>query len=75
MENICDGKDINRVWGNIKGNIKTSAKYSLCLHELKQHKPQFDGEYLGLLDQRMVAKLQWVKDPSQSNVDNLKKVR
>ena len=75
MENVCDGKDINRAWGNIKENIKTSAKYILGLHELKQHKPWFDGEYLGFLDQRKQAKLQWVQDPSQSNVDNLKNIR
>jgi hypothetical protein len=30
-----------------KGNIKTLAKNSLGLHELKQHKPWFDDEYLG----------------------------
>jgi hypothetical protein len=31
-----DGKDINSAWENIKENIKTSAKGSLGLHELKQ---------------------------------------
>jgi hypothetical protein len=29
-------------WENIKENIKTSAKESLGLYELKQHKPWFD---------------------------------
>jgi hypothetical protein len=38
LENVCDGKDIKRVGKNIKENIKTSAKYSLGLHELKQRK-------------------------------------
>jgi hypothetical protein len=38
LENLNDGENINRVWENIKGNIKTSAKESLGLHELKQHK-------------------------------------
>ena len=36
---LSDGDDINRAWENIKENIKTSAKDSLGLHELKQHKP------------------------------------
>jgi hypothetical protein len=36
---LSDNKDINRAWKNIKENIKTSAKESLSLHELKQHKP------------------------------------
>ena len=47
LENLNDSKDINRAWGNVKENIKTSAKESIGLHELKQHKPWFDGEYLG----------------------------
>ena len=48
---------------------------SLGLHELKQHKPCFDEECLGFLDQRKQDKMQWVQDPSQSNVDNLNHVR
>ena len=44
LENLNDSEDINRVWKNIKENIKASAKDSLGLHELKQHKPQFDEE-------------------------------
>ena len=36
---ISDDGDINRAWENIKENTKTSAKESLGLHELKQHKP------------------------------------
>jgi hypothetical protein len=38
---------------------------------LKQHKPRFDEECLGILDQRRQAKMQWLQDPSQSNVDSL----
>ncbi len=75
LENLSDDKDINRAWENIKENIKTSAKESLCLHELKQHKPWFDEEFLHFLDERKQAKLQWVQDPSQRNVDNLNNVR
>jgi len=75
LENLSDCEDINRVWENIKENIKASAKESLSLFELKQHKPWFDEECLGFLDQRKQAKMQWVQDPSQSNVDNLNNVR
>jgi len=42
---------------------------------LKQHKPCFDEECLGFVDQRKQAKMQWVQDPSQSNLDNLNNVR
>ena len=74
MENLSDGEDIKMVWLNIKEIIKTSAKESLGLHELKQHKPWFDEECLGFLDQRKQAKMQWARDPSQNNVDNLNNV-
>jgi len=42
---------------------------------LKQHKPWFDEERLGFLDQRKQAKMQWIQDQSQGNVDNLNNVR
>jgi len=38
LENLNDGEDINRFSENIKENVKTSAKESLGLYELKQHK-------------------------------------
>ena len=66
MENLNDSKEINGAWENIKENIKTSAKGSLSLYELKQHKPWFDEECLGFLDQRKQAKMQWVQDPSKA---------
>ena len=44
LENLNVEKDVNRVWENIKDNIKTSAKESLSLHEWKQHKTWFDKE-------------------------------
>jgi len=47
LENLSDSKDIHRAWENIKENIKTSAKNSLGLYKLKQHKPWFDKECLG----------------------------
>jgi len=74
LENLND-EDVDRTWENIKENVQTSAKESLGLHELKQNKPWFDEECLGFLDQRKRAKMQWVQDPCQSNVDNLNNVR
>jgi len=55
LENLSDGEDINRAWQNIKENIKTSAKESLGLYELKQHKPWFDEECFDFLHQRKQA--------------------
>ena len=48
----------------MKQNIKTSAKWSVDMYEFKQHKPLFDKECLGFLDERKQAKMQWVQDPS-----------
>ena len=45
------------------------------MHELKQHKPWFDEECLGFLDQRKLAKMQCVQDSNQNNLDNLNNVR
>jgi len=75
LENLNDYEDVNRTWENIKENNQTSAKESLHLHEFKQNKPWFDEECLGFLDQRKRVKIQWIQDPSQSNVDNLNNVR
>jgi len=41
LENLNDSKDINRSLENIKDSFTTSAKQSLGLYELKQHKPWF----------------------------------
>src|SRR5215831_21072735 len=75
LENVSDDEDINRAWESVKETIKTSAKESLSLQEMKQHKSWFDEECLGILDERKQAKMQWIQDPSQSNVDNLNNVR
>ena len=66
LENLSNDEDINRVWENIKENIKTSAKKSLGIHELKQHKPWFDEECLGFIDQRKQGKIQWINDPAKA---------
>ena len=71
LENLNDGDDTNWDWENIKENIKTSAKDSLGLYESQLHKPWFDEECLCFLEQRKQAKMLWVEDPNQSNVDNM----
>ena len=75
LENFNDDEDVNRTWENIKEKIQTSAEESLGLQELNQNKPWFDEKCLGFLDRRKRAKMQWMRDPSQSNVDILNNVR
>jgi hypothetical protein len=45
------------------------------LFERKQYKPWFDEGCSKFLDQRKQAKMQWLQNPNQSNVDNLNNVR
>ena len=75
LENLNDDDDVNRTRDNIKENIKILAKERKGLHELKQHKPRFNEKCLGFSDQWKRAKIQWLLDPSQSNVDSLNNVR
>ena len=58
LRNVSYDDDTNRALENIKENIETSAKKSLCLRELKQHKLWFDEECLHFLDERKQAKFQ-----------------
>jgi hypothetical protein len=46
LENLSDSEDKNRAWEEIKNSINISAKESLYLYELQQHKPWFDEECL-----------------------------
>jgi hypothetical protein len=73
-ENLNVRENIIRAWENIKEGIKISAEESLGLYERKQHKPWFDEECSKFLDQRKQAKMQWLQNPKQSNVDNLNNV-
>jgi hypothetical protein len=68
-------ENINRAWENIKEYIKISAKETLVLYELAQHKPCFDEECSQSLGQRKQAQMQWLHDPNQHNVDNLNNAR
>jgi len=38
LEKLSDSEDISRAWENIKENNKISAKGSLGLYQLRQHK-------------------------------------
>jgi len=42
LKNLNAKEHINRAWENIKENNKISAKESLVLSELKQHKQWFN---------------------------------
>jgi len=44
LENLNYSEDINRAWENIKEENKISAKDSLGLYKIKQHKTRFDEE-------------------------------
>ena len=74
LENLNDSEDINRVWENIKENVRTLTKENLGLYELKQHNPWFDEECSRFLDQRKQAKMQWLQDSNHNNVDNLNNI-
>jgi hypothetical protein len=63
LETLSDSED-----KNINENIKTWAKDSLDLYEMKQHKPW-------LLDQSKQTKMQWLEDPKKNNVYSLNNVR
>ena len=75
MEDLKDIEGVYRPWENIKENIQTSAEESLGLHESKQNKRWFDEKCFGFLEQRKRAKMQWIQDTSQNNVDILNNVR
>jgi hypothetical protein len=75
LESLEGNCDINRVWDNIRENIKISAQASLGYCESKHHKPWFDEECSKLVDQRKQAKLQWLLAPSKVSQDNLRNLR
>ena len=47
----------------------------LGLHELNLKKPWFNEECSSFLERRKRAKMQWIQDPRQRNVDILNNVR
>jgi hypothetical protein len=74
LEDLGAEADMNSAWETIRGNIRILAKESLGYYELKKHKPWFDEGCLKLLDQGKQAKVQWLKDTSEINGDNLNNV-
>jgi hypothetical protein len=75
LEELDAEVEINSAWETIRENITISAKESLGYCELKKHKPWFDEGCSKLLDQRKLAKLQWLQDPSEIIGDSLNNVR
>ena len=58
LENVNDSGGINSAWENLKETIEISAKESVGLYELQQHKPSCDEERLQILYERKQAKMQ-----------------
>jgi len=77
LENLNDNEDINRAGENITEDIEASTKESVSLYELEQLILQvcFGEECSRFLAQRKQAKMQWLQDPNQSNVDDINNVR
>jgi hypothetical protein len=75
LENLNDSEDINRAGENIMKNIEASPKKNVSLYELNQHIPWLDEECSRFLAQRKQAKMQWLQEPNQSNVDDINNVR
>jgi hypothetical protein len=55
-----DEVNINTAWESVRENIKVSSKESLRYYELKKHKPWFNEGCSKLLDNRDLAKMQWL---------------
>jgi len=62
-------------WYLVKHSCVTKGVFSDYNGQRKQIKLWFDKECVDFLDQRKQAKIQWIQDPSRSNVDNLNNVR
>jgi hypothetical protein len=56
-------------------SFKISAKERIGLYERTQHKPWFNEECTKFVDQRKQAKMLWLQNLNQSNVDTLNNVR
>jgi hypothetical protein len=55
--------------------IPNFSQRSVGRYELKKDEPLLDEGCSNLVDQRKLAKLQWLQDASEVNWDNLKNVR
>jgi hypothetical protein len=68
MENVDMKVDVSRAWETVRENLNICA---LGHYELKKHKQWFNEGCSKLSAQRKQAKMQWLQDPSEINVDNL----
>jgi hypothetical protein len=75
LEDFDAQVEINSAWETIRENVNMSFKESPGYFELKKPKPWFNEGWTKLLDQRIQAKVQWLRDPSEINGDNLNNVR
>jgi restriction endonuclease S subunit len=75
LEGLDAELEINNAWEMIRENINISAEESLGYFELKKHKLWFGERCSKLLEQRNQSKLQWLRDLSEINGDNLNNVR
>jgi hypothetical protein len=71
LENL-DDVDINYAWETLRVNIKILAKKSSGYYEWKQHNPWFNEGCSELPDERKQARLQWLQDWSQLNLENVR---
>jgi hypothetical protein len=70
-----DKLDINRGLENVNEKIKTSTNKSLGLCDCKKHKPWLYENCFGFLHHGKQAKMQWLQDPNQNNVDTLNNIK
>jgi hypothetical protein len=75
LGNLEYSGDINRIWDNIRENIKLSAQERLGYCESNHRKLWFDEECLQLADRRKQANLQWLQNPTEVNEEKLRDVR
>jgi hypothetical protein len=74
LEDLNAEEEFNSAWETTREIITISAKKTAG-YELRKHKPWFDEGCSQLLDQTKQAKLHWLQDPSEINVDNLNNVK
>jgi hypothetical protein len=70
LDNLHVSREINRALEYVRKNIKISPKEK-GWYEWQLHEPEFDEECSKSVDQRKQAKLLWLQNPSQINVDNV----
>ncbi|KAJ4435583.1 hypothetical protein ANN_18199 [Periplaneta americana] len=62
--------DVNSVWENIRDNIKIAAEQSIGYYETNKRKPWFDEDCCMVVERRKQAKLKFLQEPVEANIDN-----